>query len=296
MTLKSISHCPICQETEFNPYLTCTDHTVSQEHFNLKKCSNCHFVFTNPRPDDAALADYYLSEKYISHTGGSDTLIDKIYLIARRITLHWKRKLIENNSRPGHILDIGCGTGEFLTEMKNHGWEISGVEPSPTARDTAEKNTGIKIPQLLSDVPPKKFSAITLWHVLEHLPDPNQALQSLQSLLSDTGTIFIAVPNLKSYDAQHYKSFWAAYDVPRHLWHFNQENMKMLLLKNGFQLRKVIPMQLDSFYVSLLSESYLRPKRSKLLQLFTAFFLGLRSNRSAGKSSEYSSLIYVANR
>jgi 2-polyprenyl-3-methyl-5-hydroxy-6-metoxy-1,4-benzoquinol methylase len=262
----------------------------------LRRCSQCQLVVTDPRPEETALADYYISDKYISHTGGNNTFIDKIYLMARKITLGWKRRLIEDNSNQNNILDIGCGTGEFLREMKTHGWNISGVEPSPTARESAEKNTGTNIHQHLSEVQAKDFSAITLWHVLEHLPDPNHALQTLQSLLGKSGTIFIAVPNPRSYDAQYYKSFWAGYDVPRHLWHFNKENMKMLLEKNGFRLTKIIPMRLDSFYVSLLSESYKHPGRSKFFHLVVAIFVGLQSNQIAGKSIEYSSHIYVVNR
>ncbi len=296
MILNSISSCPICSETLFNPYLSCIDYTVTQENFTLKQCHQCQFVFTDPRPEDSALANYYLSDKYISPYRGNNSLIDKLYLLARKRTMVWKRKLIESHSTQGSLLDIGCGTGEFLTEMKSHHWNVSGVEPSSTARDLAEKKVETKIYQLLSEVRERNFSVITLWHVLEHLPDPHQALQTLQGLLAESGTIFIAVPNHRSYDAQHYKSFWAGYDVPRHLWHFNKENMKMLLEKNGFRLTKIIPMRLDSYYVSLLSESYKHPTSSKLLQLVTAFLVGLQSNRMAGKSQEYSSHIYVVNR
>lgn len=296
MILDSIPSCPICGETQFDPYLSCIDYTVSQENFTLKSCSQCQFLFTDPRPQDSALGNYYLSDKYISHTGGNNSFIDKLYLLARKRALIWKRKLIENNSHPGNLLDIGCGTGDFLLEMKSHQWNTSGVEPSSVARDSAEKKTGNKIYQLLSEVQERNFNAVTLWHVLEHLPDPNQALQTMKGLLSQSGTIFIAVPNHRSYDAQHYKSFWAGYDVPRHLWHFNKENMKMLLEKNGFRLTKIIPMRLDSYYVSLLSESHKHPKKSRFLQLVIAFLVGLQSNRTAGKSQEYSSHIYVVNR
>jgi 2-polyprenyl-3-methyl-5-hydroxy-6-metoxy-1,4-benzoquinol methylase len=296
MILKSILNCPICNETEFNTYLSCIDYTASHERFTLKKCNQCQFIFTDPRPEDAALANYYLSDKYISHTGGSNTIIDKLYVMARKMTLGWKRRIIERNSHQDNILDIGCGTGEFLREMKSHSWIISGVEPSPTARESAAKNSGIKIHEHLSEVREKTFSAITLWHVFEHLPDPNQTLQTLQRLLKESGTIFIAVPNLRSYDAQYYQSFWAGYDVPRHLWHFNKKHIKMLIEKNGFRLTKIVPMRLDSFYVSLLSESYKHPKRSRFLHLFIAFFVGLRSNLIARNSMEYSSHIYVVNR
>jgi len=296
MALISISTCPICSGTQFIAHLSCTDHTTSQEYFSLKRCTKCQFVFTDPRPDDESLAKYYISDKYISHTGDNKTLINKIYLQARKITLVRKRKLVKKYSIKNKILDVGCGTGEFLNEMKSHGWKISGVEPSTSARESAEKKTGTKILKSLNDVSENNFSAITLWHVLEHLTDPNLALQTLHKLINETGTIFIAVPNLQSYDANYYKSFWAAYDVPRHFWHFDKKNMKILLEKNGLKLIKTLPMHFDSFYVALLSESYKNSKRSKLLQLFKAFIVGLKSNLKAKRTMEYSSLIYVVKR
>ncbi len=296
MALTFISTCPICNGTEFIDHLSCIDYTASQELFSLKRCTKCQFVFTNPRPEDATLPNYYLSDKYISHTGGSKSIVDKIYLLARKITLGWKRKLVTSYSSENNILDVGCGTGDFLDEMKSHNWNISGVEPSPNARESTEKKTGSKIYKSLADVSKSNFSVITLWHVLEHLPDPNQALQMLHNLINESGTIFIAVPNLQSHDANYYQSFWAGYDVPRHLWHFDKKNMKSLLEKNGLKLTKILPMHLDSFYVALLSESYKNPKRLKLLQLFSAFILGLNSNLKARKTSQYSSIIYVVKR
>jgi len=296
MALTFISTCPICDGREFNNYLSCTDHTASNEQFTLKKCSTCKFVFTDPRPDDATLSNYYQSDKYISHTGGNKSLIDNIYLQARKITLGWKRKLVNEYSGANKILDVGCGTGEFLREMKSHDWKVSGVEPSPNARQSSKRKTGVEIFKSLSDVTEHNFNVITIWHVLEHLPDPNQALRTVSNLLNQSGTIFIAVPNLQSYDARYYQSFWAGYDVPRHLWHFDKKNMETLLNKNGLQLVKVLPMRLDSFYVALLSESYKHPKRSKLLHLFSAFIVGLKSNFMARKTLAYSSLIYVVKR
>jgi hypothetical protein len=180
--------------------------------------------------------------------------------------------------------------------MQSHGWKISGIEPADNARKTAEGKTQTKIHTALSEIQEKDFNVITLWHVLEHLPDPNQALHQLHNLLNETGTIFIAVPNLKSYDANYYQSYWAAYDVPRHLWHFDQQSMKTILQKNGFRLINIVPMRLDSFYVSLLSESYKHPKTPRLIQLVNAFLLGLKSNFAARNTRDYSSLIYVVKR
>jgi len=292
----SIINCPICNGTEFRAHLSCIDYTASQEKFTLKKCPSCNFVLTDPRPEDDALPNYYQSDKYISHTGGNKSLVDNIYLLARKITLGWKRNLTRKYSEGNKILDIGCGTGEFLHEMKSQGWAISGVEPSSNAREASQKKTEATIFKSLADVTENNFNAITLWHVLEHLPDPNQALKTIRNLLSQSGTVFIAVPNLRSYDATYYQSYWAGYDVPRHLWHFDKKNMETLLRKNDLELVKIMPMRLDSFYVSLLSESYKNSNRPKLIQLFSAFIVGLKSNFIARKNLGYSSLIYVVKR
>jgi len=296
MALISISNCPICDGTEFQLHLSCIDHTASQEKFLLKKCLKCNFVFTDPRPDETTINYYYKSEKYISHTGGTQNLIDKIYLKARKLTLRWKKKLVTKYSSPNKILDIGCGTGEFLQTMQDHGWTISGVEPTDHPRESAEKKTGTALFKSLAEIHNEKFNVITLWHVLEHLPDPNEALKRIHNLLEISGTVFIAVPNLKSYDAHYYQSEWAAYDVPRHFWHFDQKSMTKLLEKNNLSLVKIIPMQLDAYYVSLLSATYKYPKRSKVFNLFTAMIVGIQSNLLAKKTFEYSSLIYVVKR
>ncbi len=251
---------------------------------------------TDPRPDQDSIGNYYLSNKYISHTGGNKSLFDKIYVEARRITLRSKRKIIGNNSAGTKILDFGCGTGEFLNEMKTHGFDPIGVEPSSIARTTAIKKTGLKIYSQISELKENSFDAITLWHVLEHVYDLNDTLEQLHGLLNETGTIFIAVPNRQSFDAKHYKEYWAAYDVPRHLWHFSKENIDAILKKNGFRITKTLPMRLDSFYVSLLSETYKHPDRLKFLHLINALIVGSKSNRIAQKKLEYSSHIYLAKR
>jgi len=292
--MESIAYCPICADTQFNEYLRCEDFTTSHESFALSQCKTCQFVFTNPRPSQEEIGNYYQSDNYISHTGGKKKLIDKLYLLARKITIRSKRKIIAQNSEGKTILDFGCGTGEFLKELANHGYNTFGVEPSTIARNKAILLQAGKISQDISEIREQQFNVITLWHVLEHLHDLNKSLTKLKDSLTENGTIFIAVPNLKSLDANYYKSKWAGYDVPRHLWHFSQTDMNALLKLNGFRLHKIIPMKLDAYYVSLLSESYQRRTGSKLSNYFNAFYNGLRSNFMARNNLNYSSLIYIA--
>jgi 2-polyprenyl-3-methyl-5-hydroxy-6-metoxy-1,4-benzoquinol methylase len=290
----TISICPACGASAWHPYLTCKDYTVSQESFNLNECRTCSLVVTSPRPLNDNLGKYYLSEDYISHTDKPASIIDRIYVFARSFALQWKIKLITQELQGNkNLLDYGCGTGNFLKASHNAGWTITGVEPSSIARTAAQHNTGGTIAESLDNLHDRRFSTITLWHVLEHVPDLNETLAKLKSLLEETGTLFIAVPNHASYDGQRYKNRWAGYDVPRHLWHFTPDNMKKLVSKHELKLKRIVPMKLDAFYVSMLSEKYKNNQKLGLMQMIRAFFAGLRSNSSAQKTGNYSSLIYI---
>lgn len=293
--MTEIQECPICQGKVFSPFLTCLDHSISFEKFNLIKCAACDLIITSPRPDDTVMGNYYLSPSYTSHLNTAKSAFDKLYMLARSFTLKWKLSLVKYHTKSSKsVLDYGCGTGEFLKLSMLKGWEIEGVEPSLNARRQASGIIAKNISSSLDDIPETKtFDAITLWHVLEHVPDLDTTLQKLKNRLSHNGTIFIAVPNHTSWDGKNYKQSWAGYDVPRHLWHFSKKNMKMLLEKNGLVLEKIIPMKLDAFYISLLSEKYQTEKPFRLSTIIKGLLNGLRSNIHAGKSNEYSSLIYL---
>lgn len=286
-----VTKCPICSGQEFKTVLLVKDHTVSGKLFSIKKCLQCGFHLTSPRPATDDLGDYYKSENYISHTGTARSITDRIYLKARTYTLRWKQNLIRRYTDEKTLLDYGCGTGEFLAFCKSNNWKITGVEPSPLANQQASKITGTEVYKSIALVD-YEVSVITLWHVLEHVPDLNETLTKLKSRLKENGTMFIAVPNLNSWDAQHYDEDWAAYDTPRHLWHFGKSQMTKLLHNHQLKLENIIPMKLDPFYISLLSEKY-RTAHNGLPALTRAFYTGLRSNYEARKTGEYSSLIYI---
>ena len=287
-----IKICPSCNSENFSSYQTCVDYTVSHETFQLIKCETCNLVITTPRPENHQLSKYYKSDNYISHTNKASTIIDQIYLLARKYTLRKKINILRNLKKKGTILDYGCGTGEFLNACKSNGWIISGLEPSPDARAKANHLNQILIHESLDEIQ-KKYDTITLWHVLEHVADLNDTLKKLSSLLKENGIIFIAVPNYESYDAHYYKQNWAAFDVPRHLWHFDKNSMETLLIKNCLTIESIVPMKLDSFYVSLLSEKYKNNKQT-LTGMAKAFYIGLKSNLKAKQSNNFSSLIYIA--
>ena len=290
--MEQLNNCPVCQSQTFEEYLTVQDYTVSQEQFKIVTCKKCGFRFTNPRPEEGAIGEYYQAESYISHTNTSKGLISKIYQEVRKFTLKGKLNLINRLSpNKGKLLDVGCGTGMFLNVARENGWKVNGIEPDAGARKIAEENNQIKInDEVLSSFQQETFDVISLWHVLEHIHQLNETIEWLKDRLSKDGSLIIAVPNHESTDAKVYQEKWAAYDVPRHLYHFSQKSIKHLFAKHGFELKETLPMKFDSFYVSMLSTKYQTGK----INYIKAIQDGWESNLNAKKHNQnYSSLIYV---
>lgn len=269
-------------------FLKVKDYSVSQETFELLYDENLDMLITYPQPSLDKLPSYYESVDYISHTDGNKSLFEKMYQFVKSIALKNKLKLINSQSAKGRILDIGAGVGDFLSVCKNDGWQTIGIEPSEKAKNIA-KSKGVSFVENLSELEDHSFDIITMWHVLEHVPNLEEQIAELKRLIKSNGTIIIAVPNFKSFDAKHYGQFWAAYDVPIHLWHFSKTAIQKLFAKEKLELIKVFPMKFDSFYVSLLSEKYKTGK----MNFIKAFVIGLKSNFKATRNSEYSSHIYV---
>lgn len=290
--MEVLRNCKICGSTEFTTYLECSDFFFTKEKFILVSCNTCGFVFINPRPETEKLQYYYHSDEYISHSGNKKGLVNSIYLKIRNYTHHKKLHLVEKRSNGKNILDIGCGSGELLKLFKDNKWEVLGVEPNTNARNFAITSLRIKVidePEL-SSIPSQSMNVITMWHVLEHVSDLNLRMSELKRIIKNDGVIIIAVPNYRSYDASYYGKYWAAYDVPRHLYHFSQDTMKKLLLKHQFEIIDIKPMKFDSYYVSMLSEKYLNGKQN----IIKALLVGLKSNCKAKKNKmNYSSLIYI---
>lgn len=277
------------------PYVTCVDYTVSNKKFDLMYNSNFFMLETTPKPPVEELGYYYESSDYISHTDAKKTIIDKIYQVVKKYTLNKKLQLINSfQTESKNILDVGCGTGDFLEICNSNNWNVVGVEPNESARKLAIKklNASSKIYKDIFELEHEQFDVITLWHVLEHVPDLDAYILQLKKLLKPKGVLIVAVPNYKSYDALYYKQFWAAFDVPRHLWHFSQKSIQLLFSKEKLEVVKTLPMKFDSFYVSLLSEKY-KTGKSNFLK---AFYIGFMSNLKAMRSKEYSSLIYALKR
>jgi 2-polyprenyl-3-methyl-5-hydroxy-6-metoxy-1,4-benzoquinol methylase len=268
-------------------FLKTRDYSVSQEEFHLIHDADMDMLITHPQPE--ALDKYYQSESYISHTDANKNLIEKLYQAVKKYSLHKKMKLIDRYVKEEKtLLDFGAGTGDFMATAKKKNWSVAGVEPNRKARELA-KAKGIYLYPKMEAFQNNKYQAITLWHVLEHLPDLEGQISQLISKLGNEGILVIAVPNFRSYDAKYYGEFWAAYDVPRHLWHFSRMAMEKLFSEHKMKIIKIKPMIFDAFYVAMLSEKY-KTGRTNFLK---AFCIGLWSNIKAQGTGEYSSLIYV---
>lgn len=282
----------MAKENPNHPKLIVKDYSVSGEVFELILNSEFGFFETSPPPASDKLSDYYKSEDYISHTNSQRNLFEKAYHLVRSISLKKKLKLINCFSKETkNVLDVGCGTGDFLQTAQNNNWKIAGIEPNDKARAIANEKTNHSVFETdeLLKFEAHRFDVITLWHVLEHLPNLENQITIFKKLLKPNGTLIIAVPNYKSFDAKHYAEFWAAFDVPRHLWHFNKASVSKLVSKFQMEVIKIKPMWFDAFYVSMLSEKYKTGKMNAI----KGFWIGLLSNIKAIGTREASSLIYI---
>ena len=285
--MNEIKNCPICNHDAFEHYLDVTDNMITKEEFKIVECKNCSFRFTNPIPELSEIGRYYKSEDYVSHSSTDKGIMNKLYQKVRKKTLKEKRDLLELVAQPTSILDIGCGTGHFLKYLNQFDYKLLGLEPDDDARKFA-KESGVNVEPLdqLHLLENNSWDAITMWHVLEHVYELQKDFKKFVELLVPGGYLFVAVPNHNSFDAKHYGEKWAAYDVPRHLYHFREKDIERLAKSFNMSLEKIVPMRFDSYYVSMLSESYIDGSKVK------AFLNGRKSNKNADKLG-YSSQIYV---
>lgn len=284
--------CPLCQHHSYSLLFKTKDYFLSKKDFNINQCEKCGFVFTNPVPAIEQINNYYKSDNYYSHNDKTNSLSAWIYQKVKTMAIKRKFELVSSYvNKKGRLLDYGCGTGELPDYFKKRQWSVCGLEPDDDARKLARKK-GLEVYADLNSIIKRdeSYDVISLWHVLEHIHDFKSTLKGLISLLSDKNSILLlALPNRKSRDAEKYGKHWAAWDVPRHLYHFSRENVKYLCDETGLELLGVLPMKFDAYYVSLLSEEYLKGRKNYL----KALWQGMLSNYKAGRSGEYSSLIYV---
>jgi len=287
-------NCPVCNHCNVQIAIESQDFSLSQTPFSILHCNHCSFRFTSPVPNQDEIGQYYKFNDYISHTDTKEGWMNQLYHFVRTKTLADKTKWVQSlfTGYKGHILDIGAGTGAFAHAMQEKAWKVTGLEPDAVTREKAFEihQLHLQSTEVIFNLPENEFEVITMWHVLEHVhalkPYLNQCFKSLK----DNGRLIIAVPNYTSFDARYYKKYWAAYDLPRHLYHFSPKSMSILLNEMEFEIVSIRPMWYDSFYVSLLSEKY---KQSGKLGMVIAGVIGMLSNLFAFKdASKGSSIIY----
>jgi 2-polyprenyl-3-methyl-5-hydroxy-6-metoxy-1,4-benzoquinol methylase len=289
--MENIQNCPVCGSPDSTLKFKAKDYTVSNELFHIVTCNSCQLIYTNPRPAANEAGPYYHASAYISHSDTNEGIVNKLYHTVRKFTLYSKTNWIEPEKKGNkELLDIGCGNGHFLAAAKEKGWNINGVELDPETAARAAKLTGLRIaPSLQEIASEKKFQVITLWHVLEHVYELEEYFQFFKNRLAKEGKLLLALPNPASFDANYFEEYWAAYDVPRHIYHFTPATITALAAKYGFTLKKSRGLIFDSFYISLLSNEYKTGNK----RLLHSFCIGLLSNLRAmlGKPN-YSSNLY----
>jgi SAM-dependent methyltransferase len=280
--------CPACNAASTTDFLEVKDHFLSKETFQLLKCDQCQLVFTTPRPALDKIGDYYKSEDYVSHSSTKKGVVNSVYSKVRNYTLNQKVKLVSRLVRGKSLLDVGAGTGHFLKRAQDNGFSVLGLEPDKDARKVAREQNGVELKALegLYELQPDAYDCVTMWHVLEHVYNLQEDAAQIASLIKSGGVWIIAVPNHTSFDARHYESFWAAYDVPRHLYHFSPASVVPFVEQFGFSLEEMLPMKFDAYYVSMLSEKY------KGGSLLNALRIGWLSNLRS-KNGKCSSQIYI---
>lgn len=289
-----VNKCPVCNSTDFALKLTCKDHLISSENFDIYSCKTCGFLFTKDPPSGKEIGKYYDTGEYISHSDTRKGLTNILFHFTRKLMLYRKRNIISKVTglKTGTLLDMGCGTGYFAAFMKDAGWKVTGLEVNEKARSFAKEKFNLEVlnDSELSGFNENQFDCITLWHVFEHLDDPVNSLDRIHRLLKPEGKCIIAMPNSSSFDAWHYGKSWAAWDVPRHLWHFAPDTFRDFTEKNGFRLARIKNLPADVFYISILSEKYRRTNLPFITGMIKGMWFTLMALFNKKRSS---SLIYI---
>lgn len=290
--MESLANCPVCQSESLKQVFKTKDYFLTNEEFEVVECNACKLRFTNPRPEFGEILKFYDSTEYISHDTSKKNLLTRIYKVARSFMLKKKYSIVKSYAKGNKVLDVGCGSGEFLNFCRSKGAICFGVELNTKPREHARNVYGLDVRGKLNEfsVTEFQFDCITLWHVMEHIHDLKNTINLLKEHLKPEGILIIALPNFSSWDAEHYKEFWAAYDLPRHLYHFNKFSFKIFAATNHFKILDIIPQKLDSYYISLLSEKYKFGKSKIVRAILNGAYSNLISNK---KERGHSSLIYI---
>jgi 2-polyprenyl-3-methyl-5-hydroxy-6-metoxy-1,4-benzoquinol methylase len=287
-----ITSCPVCSSQEFSTFKKVTDWLVSKEVFTISQCDNCKFKFTANAPVEQNIGPYYNSEEYVEHSDTKSGVIYTVYHYARNLMLRFKLNKIKSMTSGKKLLDVGSGSGYFINHMKQNGYEVTGVEISDKAVELCNSKFGIKAnspADFLAEKLDKDFDIISLWHVFEHVYTFNEYFDLFAKSLKKDGTLILALPNSNSADAQIYKDHWAAYDTPRHLWHFTPATLSRFAEARGFEVVKKYRLPLDPFFNAMVSASYKKGFKFLPISVLKGLYSLIISLFNKDKSS---SLIY----
>ena len=226
-------------------HIEVVDHFLTKETFTIKKTPIKGLLKTHPAPSKNNIQLYYRSDKYISHNSTTPGVFFFIYRVIRSFNFWFKYKFVGKKELFSKTLDFGSGDQYFMEQLQRRNHNVVGIDPLKA--NMSKQVYGSVFDESLDS---KNFSCITAWHSLEHVHELENIIARFHKILDDNGTVIVAVPNYRSFDARLYKSFWAAYDVPRHLWHFDKKSIKKVFSNNGFSFIKSAPLLFDSYYVS----------------------------------------------
>jgi len=268
-------NCYICKTSNYKPYVTIKD-ILNINSFTIAQC-DCGFCFVNPRPSEKELKKYYHTDDYLPHSKGKGVLF-LLYRIVQKISFYNKFLLLRNLKEKITHLDYGGGDGRFSNYVN------SKENATSSFYDPYYKNS------LNADFKKKEYNIITLWHVLEHAYDLDILFENIEKSLENRGKLVVAVPNFDSLERNIYKENWAAYDLPRHLYHFNNISLEKLLRSKGYKIIDKKRMLFDTFYISILSSMKIS-NISVIKSLFVALFISIKVIIKGPEFS--SSLLYV---
>ena len=261
--------CPVCHAANSTIFMRVPDRFRPEPGtaYTLVRCVKCSLVYLNPRPVEESSGVFYESSEYTPFvsTGKQRSIMDRVYVAIREMNNRWKRRQIEAlQPERGRLLDVGCGTGEFLQAMHAAGWQVRGVERDAKAAAYAVEQLQLDVVcGSLDTVPlaPASFDVVTMWHVLEHLYQPHKALMQVRDVLRPGGLLVIAVPNLLSLDARYYRQNWVAFDAPRHVQHFSPKSLRSLCEMHSFAHLRTRMLPFDPFFNALMSETVIERRK-----------------------------------
>ncbi len=233
--------CLVCGSSDFIPRFRLRDWAYGLPgEFQLVTCRACGHVYQTPRPTQPAIGLFYPDSYQPYHRTVRESLL--WIRIWRHVQFRERCLQVARLCSGGRLLDVGCSTGLFLKEMRHYGdWTLAGVEANTLAAQYAHDVFGLDIfCGQIEHAPWQRgsFDVITLWDVLEHLPNPQTALRRIRNLLTDEGWLIVSVPNADSIDARLFGRYWIGLDAPRHLSVFSLNGLKRLFTETGFELEK----------------------------------------------------------